>query len=152
MHVITHVLHCSGINGLYARVPRWSPMNKELAYPGTVAATRLVWTAVILISSETSGPLTNGRVLKMCSLEVYIKSSGGQKGGSLEPPRTPPTPHAYGPAIEHSQRRKHADILRVGLFISPSSHVRVLINPTHSFFNCAASINSVEVGFIILLW
>ena len=30
----------------------------------------------------------------MCSLEVYIKSFGGQKGGSLEPPRTPP---AYGP-------------------------------------------------------
>ena len=31
----------------------------------------------------------------MYSLEVYIKSFGGQKGGSLEPPRTPP---AYGPA------------------------------------------------------
>ena len=30
----------------------------------------------------------------MCSLEVYIKFFGGQKGGSLEPPRTPP---AYGP-------------------------------------------------------
>ena len=32
----------------------------------------------------------------MCSLEVYKKSFGGQKGGSLEPPRTPP---AYGPDI-----------------------------------------------------
>ena len=30
----------------------------------------------------------------MYSLEVYIKSFGGQKGGSLEPPRTP---SAYGP-------------------------------------------------------
>ena len=30
----------------------------------------------------------------MCSLEVYKKSFGGQRGGSLEPPRTPP---AYGP-------------------------------------------------------
>ena len=30
----------------------------------------------------------------MCSLEVYITFFGGQKGGSLEPPRTPP---AYGP-------------------------------------------------------
>ena len=49
----------------------------------TVAATRLVWTAVILNSSETSGPLSNGRIL---CLEVYIKSFEGQKGGSLEPP------------------------------------------------------------------
>ena len=31
----------------------------------------------------------------MCSLEVYIKSFGGQKGGSF--PRTPP---AYGPDNE----------------------------------------------------
>ena len=34
----------------------------------------------------------------MCSLEVYIKSFRGQKGGSLEPPRTP---LAYGPASTH---------------------------------------------------
>ena len=47
-----------------ARVPRWSPMN-EFAYPGTVATTRLVWTAVIFNSSETSGQLSNGiRYLK----------------------------------------------------------------------------------------
>ena len=65
--------------------PRWTNSH-------TVAASRLVWTAVILNSSETSGPLSNGRVLKMCGLEVYIKSFGGQKGGSLEPPRTPPLP------------------------------------------------------------
>ena len=32
--------------------------------------------------------------LKCAVLEVYIKSFGGQKGGSLEPPRTSP---AYGP-------------------------------------------------------
>ena len=51
---------------------------------------------MILNSSETSGPLSNGRILKMCSLEVYIKSFGGQKGGSLEPPRTPP---AYVPGM-----------------------------------------------------
>ena len=57
----------------------------------TVAATRA---AVILNSNESSGPHTNGRILNMYILEVYIKSFGGQKGGSLEPPRTPP---AYGP-------------------------------------------------------
>ena len=32
------------------------------------AATRLVLTVVILNSNETSGPLSNGRVLKMCSV------------------------------------------------------------------------------------
>ena len=42
---------------------------------------------MVLNSSETSRPLSNGRIrLKLCSLEVYIKSFGGQKGGSLEPP------------------------------------------------------------------
>ena len=46
---------------------------------------------MILNSSETSGPLSNDRI-KMCSLEVYIKSFGGQKGGLLEPPGTPPPP------------------------------------------------------------
>ena len=50
---------------------------------------------MIFNNSETSGPLLNGRILKMYSLEVYIKSFGGEKGGSSEPPRTPP---AYGPA------------------------------------------------------
>ena len=35
----------------------------------------------------------------MYILEVYIKSFGGQKRGSLEPPRTPP---AYGPAYTGS--------------------------------------------------
>ena len=55
----------------------------------SVAATRLVWTAVILNNSETSGPLVNGRALKMYSLEVYIKSFGGERGvraNPLEPP------------------------------------------------------------------
>ena len=43
---------------------------------------------MFLNSSETtSGPLSNGKAL-------YIKSFGGQKGGSSEPPRTP---RAYGP-------------------------------------------------------
>ena len=52
----------------------------------TVAATRA---AVIFNSSETSGPRSNGRILKMYILEVYIKSFGGQKGvrsNPLEPP------------------------------------------------------------------
>ena len=56
--------------------------------------------AVILNSSETSGPLSNGRILKMYSLEVYITSFGGQKGGSSKPPRTPP---AYGPGYGRAQ-------------------------------------------------
>ena len=57
-----------------------------------VAATRLAWTVVILDSSETSGPVGH----LQCTLAVYIKSFWGQKGGSSEPPRTPP---AYGPEI-----------------------------------------------------
>ena len=47
---------------------------------------------MILNSSETSGPLSNGRILEMCSLEVYVKSFVGHKVGSLEPPGTPPLP------------------------------------------------------------
>ena len=92
--------HRSGVNRLRARsalVP-----HERTRILRTVAATRLVWTAVILNSSETSGPLSNGRILKMCSLEVYIKSFGSQKGGSLEPPRTPP---AYGPVSRTSAVR-----------------------------------------------
>ena len=54
---------------------------------------------MILNCNETSGPHSNGRILKMYFLEVYIKSFGGQKGGSLEPPRTPP---AYGPVYNES--------------------------------------------------
>ena len=52
-----------------------------------IAATRFVWTAVILDSTEASGPFSNGRALKM--LTLYIKSFGGQKGvqsNPLEPP------------------------------------------------------------------
>ena len=44
----------------------------------TIAATRLVSTAVILNCSETSGPLSNSRILKMYNLEEYIQSFGGQ--------------------------------------------------------------------------
>ena len=78
--------HRSGVNSFtcaFHAGPPWTNSH-------TVAATRLVWTAVILNSSETSGPLSNGRIVIMCSLEVYIKSFGGQKGGLLEPPWTPP--------------------------------------------------------------
>ena len=55
-----------------------------------------VWIAVILNSSDTNGPLSNGRIPLMYSLDVYIKSFGGQKGASSEPPRTP-LPSVYGP-------------------------------------------------------
>ena len=43
--------HRSGGNSLHAPVPRWSSMNK------------LVWTAVILNSIETTGPISNGKAL-----------------------------------------------------------------------------------------
>ena len=50
-------------------------MNEELA------ATRLVWTAVILNSSETSGPVSNWyRVVKMCSLEGVSLIAGMEYG------------------------------------------------------------------------
>ena len=39
---------------------------------------------MILNGSEASGPLTNGRALKMYSLTLY-KIFLGQKGGSREP-------------------------------------------------------------------
>ena len=70
-----------------------------------IAATRLAWTAVILNSSETtSGPLPNGRALKMYYTvkAVYIKSFGGQKGGSSEPLEPPPLP-ICGPDM-HAQQ------------------------------------------------
>ena len=51
---------------------------------------------MILNSSETSGPFSNGRILKMYSLEVHVKPFGGQKGGLSELPRTPPT---YRPEV-----------------------------------------------------
>ena len=66
------------------------------------------WTAGILNNSETSGPLLNGRILKMYSLEVYIKPFGGQNGGSSEPPRTSP---AYGPVIGVSLSELHTSRL-----------------------------------------
>ena len=74
----------------------------------SVAATRLVWTAVILNNSETSGPLLNGRIHKMYSLKVYIKSFGGQNGGSSNPPRTSP---AYRPVIRASLSEPHTSRL-----------------------------------------
>ena len=52
-HVITRVFHRSGVNRLRARstmVP-----HERTHIPGTVAATRLVWTAVIFNSRGTSG-------------------------------------------------------------------------------------------------
>ena len=58
MHVFTRAsFPRSGANSLRA-VLRWFSMNK-LAW----LTTRLVWTAMILNSSKTSGPLSNGRTL-----------------------------------------------------------------------------------------
>ena len=77
-------------------------------------------------SNETSGPLSNGRILKLCSLEVYIKSFGGQKGGSLEPPRIPP---AYGPSCyyEHQNFRRN-DSVQIQLCISHTqSHAYIVV-------------------------
>ena len=71
--------HRSGINSL--RVRSALVLREQTA---RIAATRLVLTAVILNSSETSGPLSNGRALKMYSQAVYLKSFGRQKGGSSE--------------------------------------------------------------------
>ena len=53
--------HHSGVNSLHAR------SALVLHEQTRIAATRFVWTAVILNSSETSGPLSNCRTLKMYS-------------------------------------------------------------------------------------
>ena len=60
----------------------------------TVAATILVWTAVILNSSETSGPLSNGS-----SLEVYIKIFWSWKGGFARTPSNPPCLRAWARSL-----------------------------------------------------
>ena len=52
-HIFMHVL--SSLNRIRARSA------------GCIAATKLIWTAVILNGSEASGPLANGRALKMHS-------------------------------------------------------------------------------------
>ena len=54
---------------------------------GCIAANKLVWTVVILNGSETSGPVTSDRALAGRYI-IFLR----QKGGSSEPPRTPP-PH-----------------------------------------------------------
>ena len=68
----TRFLHRSGVNSLRAR------------------SALVVWTAVILNSIEATGPISNGWALKLSSAYKFIKSFGGQKGDSSEPPRTPP--------------------------------------------------------------
>ena len=57
MHVFARILHRSGINSLRTRSVQ--VLNEQTC----IVATRLVWTAVILNSSETS----HGRTLKMYS-------------------------------------------------------------------------------------
>ena len=42
-----------------------SLQQRKAAYMCVIAATKLVWTAVILNGSEASGPLANGKALKM---------------------------------------------------------------------------------------
>ena len=70
-HVVTRAsFHRSGVNSLRGRA---ALVLHEQTY---IAATRHVWTAVILKSSETSRPLSNGRTLKMYSYGLYIKSFG----------------------------------------------------------------------------
>ena len=53
-----------------------------------VAATRLVWTALILNSRETSGPLSNGRTnLRVsCVYEIFCRSKGGFTWTPSNPP------------------------------------------------------------------
>ena len=93
MHLLTHELAIylrtllrasfrrSGVNRLCARSALVSHEQTRIS-PCT-----LVWTAVILNNSETSGSLSNGRILKMCSLELYIKSfKRGVRSNTLEPP------------------------------------------------------------------
>ena len=62
----------------------------------------------------------------MCSLDVYIKSFGGQKGGSSEPPRTPP---AYGP---ESTSQEHYQILS---FASVHFHFGLMTTPFFLIYN-----------------
>ena len=45
---------------------------------------------MIFNSSKTNGPLSNGRIPLMYSLDVYIKSFGGPKGGFERTPSNPP--------------------------------------------------------------
>ena len=78
-----------GVNSLRAR-------SALVLYEQTrISATRLVWTAVILNSSETGRPPSNGRALNVQLSGVYKNFFGGQKGvraNPLEPPRTPSNP------------------------------------------------------------
>ena len=69
---------------------------------------------MIFNSSETSESVSNGVILKMYSFVVYKKSFEGQKGGSSEPPRTPP---AYRPvaASRHTTRVVQCSLASVGL-------------------------------------
>ena len=62
---------------------------------GCIAATKLVWTAVILNGSGASGSYTNDGNFKSIARQ-YIKSFEGQKGGdNLSKPPQPPTPTTY---------------------------------------------------------
>ena len=50
--------HRSGVNRLFAHARSTLVLHEQ-----HIAATKLVWTAVILNGSEASGPLTSGRAL-----------------------------------------------------------------------------------------
>ena len=72
--------HRSGMNSLGAR------SALVLHESHTVAATRIVWTAVILSSSETSGSLSNGRVQFRGVYNILRRSKGGFKRTPSNPP------------------------------------------------------------------
>ena len=87
-HTFTRVLssqRCKKLTRTFCAAPPWTNLHN-------VAATRLVWIAVILNSSETNGPLSNDTI--NVQFRGVYKIFWWSKGGSSEPPWTPP---AYGP-------------------------------------------------------
>ena len=81
MHVYSRAsFHRSSVNSFRAR------FVLVLHEQTHIAVTRLVCTAVILDSSETRRPLSNGRTLKMYSCKIFWRS----KAGFERTPRTPP--------------------------------------------------------------
>ena len=76
--------HRNGVNSLYARVPRWYILHEQTR----IAATRLD-DGISQYSSETSGPISNGRALKNVQLSGAHKIFWRSKGRFAQPPRIP---------------------------------------------------------------
>ena len=55
-----------GAGAIYLRTRICAPLIRARS-AGCIAATKLIWTAMVLNGSEASGPLANGRALKMYS-------------------------------------------------------------------------------------